>query len=225
MQRDSLVAYLDIFSADGSAASINAHIEEQYTRRGFQLIGFYTTDEFSTIAPRLFGEDFSFERRTKDRQPGDVQTQAAGQHYHSYEQAQNEFKALAAAHPDLAAYIKLGQSYEGRDMFALKITRDAAADHTNKPDVLITGCHHAREWISVEAPIYFANQLVNNYASDDFVRQMLDHLQIWIVPIVNPDGLAFSQSAPPGVNDGTRMWRKNRRPITLGACASTVGVD
>ena len=100
-----------------------------------------------------------------------AQTQAASQHYHSYEQAQNEFKALAAAHPDLAAYVKLGQSYEGRDIFALKITRDAAADHTNKPDVLITGCHHAREWISVEAPIYFANQLINNYASDDFVRQ------------------------------------------------------
>jgi Zinc carboxypeptidase. len=225
MQRDSLVAYLDIFSADGSASSINAHIEEQYTRRGFHLIGFYTTDEFSTIAPRLFGEDFSFERRPKDRQPGDVQTQVASQHYHSYEQAQNEFKALAAAHPDLAAYVKLGQSYEGRDIFALKITRDAAADHTNKPDVLITGCHHAREWISVEAPIYFANQLIANYASDDFVHQMLDHLQIWIVPIVNPDGLAFSQSAPPGVSDGTRMWRKNRRPITLGSCASTVGAD
>jgi len=225
MERDSLVAYLDIFSADGSAASINAHIEEQYTRRGFHLIGFYTTDEFSRVAPQLFGEDFNFERSTKDHQPGNVRTQAAGDHYHSYEQAQSEFKALAAAHPDLAAYVKLGQSYEGREIFALKITRDAAADNSNKPDVLITGCHHAREWISVESPIYFANQLINNYASDAFVRQTVDHLQIWIVPIVNPDGLAFTQSGPPGVNDGTRMWRKNRRPIALGSCASTVGAD
>jgi carboxypeptidase T len=225
MQRDSLVAYLDIFSTDDSAAAINAHVEEQYTRRGFPLVGFYTTDEFSTVAPRLFGEDFSFARRTKDPQPGGVQTQAAGGHYHSYQQAQDEFKALAAARPDLAAYVKLGQSYEGRDIFALKITRDAAADNTNKPDVLITGCHHAREWISVESPIYFANQLVNNYATDSFVRQIVDHLQIWVVPIVNPDGLAFSQSAPPGVMNGTRLWRKNRRPITLDACASAVGVD
>jgi carboxypeptidase T len=225
MERDGLVAYLDVFSTDGSAQSIQEHAEEQYTRRGFHLIGFYTTDEFSRVAPRLFGEEFDFGRAAKDRQPGGVQTQAAGgDRYHSYEQAQSEFKALAAAHPDLAAYVKLGQSYEGRDIFALKITRDAAADNTDKPDVLITGCHHAREWISVESPVYFANQLINNYAGDGFVRQAVDHLQIWIVPIVNPDGLAFSQSAP-GVNDGTRMWRKNRRPIALGACASTVGAD
>jgi carboxypeptidase T len=225
MRRDSLVAYLDIFAADGSASSINAHIEEQYTRRGFHLAGYYTADEFSTVAPRLFGEEFNLTPRDKDHKAGGVRMQAASDHYHSYEAAQNEFKALAAAHPDLAAYVTLGKSYEGRDIFALKITRDAAADDANKPDVLITGCHHAREWISVESPIYFANQLINNYATDSFTRQAVDRLQIWIVPIVNPDGLAFTQSVPAGVNDGTRMWRKNRRPITLDSCASTVGVD
>lgn len=225
MQRGSLVAYLDVFTSDGSAASVNAHIEEAYTGRGFRLAGFYTTDEFASVAPRLFGEEFRFGRQAKDAPAGGVRTQAAGDHYHSYEQAQNEFKALAEAHPDLAAYVKLGQSYEGRDIFALKITRDAAAADSNKPDVLITGCHHAREWISVESPIYFAHQLINNYASDSFVRQAVDHLQIWIVPIVNPDGLVFSQSASPGVSDGTRMWRKNRRPFTIASCGPTVGVD
>ena len=225
MQRGSLVAYLDIFAGDGSAASINAHVEEQYTRRGLHLAGLYTTDEFSQLAPRLFGESFSFGGRDKDRQAGGVRTQAASNHYHTYDQAQAEFKALAAAHPDLAAYVKIGQSYEGRDLFALKITRDAAAESTTKPDVLVTGCHHAREWISVESPIYFANQLIGRYDSDSAVRQAVDRLQIWVVPIVNPDGFVFSQSAPPGTSDGTRMWRKNRRPITIDACASSVGVD
>jgi carboxypeptidase T len=225
MQRGPLVAYLDIFSSDGSAASINAHVEEQYTRRGFLLAGFYTTDEFSQLSPRLFGEDFSFGRRSKDHKASDVRTQAAADHYHTYDQAQAEFRALAAAHPDLAAYVPVGHSYEGREIFALKITRDAAAENSAKPDVLITGCHHAREWISVESPIYFANQLIARYETDSAVRQAVDHLQIWIVPIVNPDGFVFSQSAPPGISDGTRMWRKNRRPITLDACASAVGVD
>jgi carboxypeptidase T len=225
MQRGSLVAYLDIFTSDDSAASINAHVEEQYTQRGFELAGFYTTDEFAAVAPRLFGEDFRFGERGKNHKAGDVRTQAATDHYHTYDQAQSEFKALAAAHPELAAYVRIGQSYEGRDIFALKITRDAAADSSAKPDVLITGCHHAREWISVEAPIYFANQLIARYDTDSQVRQAVDHLQIWIVPIVNPDGFVFTQSAPPGVSDGTRMWRKNRRPITIDPCASALGVD
>ena len=226
MQRDSLIAYLDVFTADGSAASIKAHIEEQYTRRGFALAGFFTTDEFSVAAPRLFGEEFNFGGRPKERRPGDVRTVAADAHYHTYDQAQSEFKAIAAAHPDLAAYAKLGQSYEGRDIFALKITRGAAAaDDASKPDVLVTGCHHAREWISVESPIYFANQLVDNYATDSLIHQTLDQMQIWIVPIVNPDGLVYSQSAAPGSSDGTRLWRKNRRPMNLGSCASAVGAD
>ncbi|HJQ22684.1 MAG TPA: M14 family metallopeptidase [Blastocatellia bacterium] len=224
MRRGSLIAYLDLFSSDGSPQAINAHREAQYTRRGFYLAGFYTTAEFSALAPRLFGEPFNFGTPAGDYKTASLRAQATD-HYHSYEQAQSEFKALAAAHPELAAYVRIGQSYEGREIFALKITRDAAATDTSKPDVLITGCHHAREWISVESPVYFANQLINQYASDSLVRQALDHLQIWIVPIVNPDGLAYSQSGSATVSDGTRMWRKNRRPITLGACASSVGVD
>ncbi|HKQ03635.1 MAG TPA: M14 family metallopeptidase [Blastocatellia bacterium] len=225
MRRGALIAYLDVFSTDGSRQAIDAHVEAQYTGRGFQLAGFYTTEEFSMLAPRLFGEAFSFGPRNPNDKTANMRTQAAGDHYHTYEQTQNEFKALAAAHPDLAAYVRIGQSYEGREIFALKITRDAAADNTSKPDVLITGCHHAREWISVESPVYFANQLINQYASDSGVRQAVDHLQIWIVPIVNPDGLVYSQSGSATISDGTRMWRKNRRPITLSPCASTVGVD
>jgi hypothetical protein len=75
----------------------------------------------------------------------------------------------------------------------------------------------------VEAPIYFANQLINNYATDSFVHQVLDQMQVWIVPIVNPDGFVYTQSA--NANDGTRLWRKNRRPINLGPCASATGAD
>src|SRR5262249_60769876 len=132
----------------------------------------------------------------------------------SYEQAITEFKALESAHPDLARYVKLGSSFEGREIFALKVSRDASLDDASKPDVLITGCHHAREWISVETPIYIANQLLNGYTTDS-IKFLVDNLQIWIVPIVNPDGLTYSQGSPNDQMDGMRTWRKNRRPLSL----------
>jgi len=225
MSDGSRIAYLDIFKADGSPASLSAHIDEQYTQRGYTVLGLYTFEEFSGVAPRLFsGKSFNEGRPAKPAQPGNIHTTAGNNHYHTYDQARDEFRALANAHPDIASYVKLGSSYEGRDIFALKISKNPGVDDQSKPDVLITGCHHAREWISVETPIYFANQLINNYETDSFARSVVDRLQVWIVPIVNPDGLVFSQSAPESDN-GTRLWRKNRRPMSLGSCVSATGVD
>jgi murein tripeptide amidase MpaA len=226
MRDGSRLAYLDIFQSDGSDASINTHITERYARRGYKLEGFYTAEEFADRAPQLFpGKSFEAGRRSKSTRSGAVSLALANGNFHSYEQTLNEFKALATAHPDLAVYSKLGSSFEGRDIFALKISKNATIDDASKPDVLITGLHHAREWISVESPVYFANRLLNGYATEDSARYLVDHLQIWIVPIVNPDGLNYTQASPNDQMDPVRLWRKNRRPISAGNCTSGTGVD
>ncbi|HEX8087400.1 MAG TPA: M14 family metallopeptidase, partial [Blastocatellia bacterium] len=226
MRNDSLAAYLDIFSSDGSQASINSHIREQYTKRGNKLVGFYTPEQFAGVAGRLFpGKSFDAGPRANKPKGGEIRPALANGRFHSYEETVAEFKSLATSRPDLARYVRLGPSYEGREIFALKISKDASVDDSTKSDVLITGCHHAREWISVESPVYFANRLVNSYAMDDSIKYLVDHLQIWIVPIMNPDGLTFSQGSPNDGMDIQRMWRKNRRPINAGGCVSSTGVD
>lgn len=226
MRSDSFIAYLDIFSSDGSESSINSHIQEQYTKRGNKLVGFYTPEEFESVAPRLFpGKSFDSRRRANRPKAGEIRPALANGRFHSYEETLTEFKSLANSRPDLARYVKLGSSYEGREIFALKISKDASVDDSTKPDVLITGCHHAREWISVESPVYYANRLINDYATDDSIKYLVDHLQIWIVPIMNPDGLTYSQASPNEGMNGQRMWRKNRKPINVGSCVSSVGVD
>lgn len=225
MTEGSLVAYLDVFRSDGSVESINSHIRNEYSERGFKLAGLFTPEEFADVAPKLFrGKKFDAGRKRISAE-GALRATLAEGGFHSYEEARTEFKALADSHPDLAQYVTLGTSFEGREIFALKITRGGAVDDPSKPDVLITGCHHAREWISVETPVYFANQLINGYANNDHVRHLVDRLQIWVVPIVNPDGLTFSQGSPNDSFDVTRLWRKNRRTLTFGSCLSTVGVD
>lgn len=224
MRNDSLIAYLDVFPGDGSPESINRHVEERYTRRGYELYGFFTPEEFADQVGRFFpGKQFEAGRHTKQDRSGIELTLADGR-FHSYQETLDEFSSLAQSHPDLARVVNLGPTFEGRQVFALKITRDPTTNDVTKPDVLITGCHHAREWISVEPPVYFAKQLINGYATDDSVKQLVDHLQIWVVPIVNPDGLNYSQGSPNDQLDGLRMWRKNRRPVS-GECGSSVGVD
>lgn len=220
MREGSRIAYLDIFPSDGSPESISAHIAQQYTGRGYKLRGFYTSEQFARVAPRFFPGK-NFEMGGAD----EIRIALANGKFHSYDQTLSEFKSLATAHRDLARYVKLGSSFEGREIFALKISKDAAVDDASKPDVLITGCYHAREWISVESPVYVANKLVNDYESNDSIKYLVDHLQVWIVPIVNPDGLTYTQNSANDNTDPVRLWRKNRRPISIGSCVSSVGVD
>ncbi len=105
MRDGSRVAYLDIFSSDGSRASIDAHMAEQYTRRGYKLAGFYSPEEFADIAPRLFpGKNFDAGRRAKRGPAGDLRIALANGKFHSYDDTITEFKALAASHPGLARY-------------------------------------------------------------------------------------------------------------------------
>lgn len=131
--------------------------------------------------------------------------------YHTYESAVQELQDLAKQHPDLAQFIVLGKSAEGRDLVALKISSDAKSDTSRKKGVVITGLTHAREWATMESAMKVAKDLVNGYGKDEKVKQKLDKLEIWVVPFVNPDGYVFSRNE-------IGWWRKNMRPITNTGC-------
>lgn len=130
------------------------------------------------------------------------QTSANGD-YHSYQEAEEKLYELAERFPHLAQVFSIGQSIEGREIYVVKISDNVTVDET-EPNVFIMGCHHAREWISVEMPLLFAQHLLENYPADAGVRRAVEGAQVYILPIVNPDGLEFSIHY-------YRMWRKNRR--------------
>jgi murein tripeptide amidase MpaA len=129
------------------------------------------------------------------------------ENYHSYEQVIGTLKELEKKHPDLAKTYVIARTAEGRDVMAIRITKGASSDEAcNKPGLLVTGCHHAGEWTSMEAPLSMAERLVTSYDKDGQVKKRLDSGEIWIVPLLNPDGYEFARVEYP-------FWRKNRRPI------------
>lgn len=83
---------------------------------------------------------------------------------------------------------------------------DNAWEEENEPEVLIMGGHHAKELISVSVPLMFAEFLAENYSSNITVKNIVDSTEIWIVPLVNPDGYEYAW-------EGHTDWRKNRRPV------------
>ena len=134
--------------------------------------------------------------------------------YHSYGELEAELQSLEQAFPLLASLSVIGTSLEQRNIYALKISDNAAQEEDGEVEVLFLGCHHAREWISVEVPLLLARFLLENYGTDARVRRLVDESEIWIVPLVNPDGLEYSIHF-------YRYWRKNRRFNSPGS----YGVD
>ncbi|UCD16702.1 MAG: immune inhibitor A [Candidatus Zixiibacteriota bacterium] len=111
-------------------------------------------------------------------------------------------------HPGLVSEkLVIGQSLEGRDIWAIKISDNPAVDE-DEPEVLYTAAIHAREVITPEILLHFMDYLTNNYETDPDVRLLVDNRELWFVPIVNPDGYAYNETVAP---EGGGLWRKNRR--------------
>jgi len=133
--------------------------------------------------------------------------------YHSSLELETELRLLEADHPQLCRVLEIGRSLEGRPLYGLKISDNPALDES-EPAVVFLGCHHAREWISVEVPLLLGRHLLESYSTDPGVRALVDGGEIWVVPLVNPDGLEYSIHV-------YRYWRKNRRANSDGS----FGVD
>lgn len=121
--------------------------------------------------------------------------------YHTYDDAK-VFLEQQCNESRLCTWIpSIGQSWEGRDIFAMRITRGSGK---RKPKVFFQGQQHSREWISTPTVQYIALNLIGQYRTNRDVRKSLNDYEYIIVPIVNPDGYVYSWT-------DERFWRKNRR--------------
>jgi carboxypeptidase T len=120
--------------------------------------------------------------------------------YKNYGAISEHLTQLAARAPELTSLETIGRSIEGRPILALRIG-GTAADAT---PMLVNGTQHAREWIAAMVSTCVADRLVRGYATDPAIRTFVDHTELWVVPVVNPDGYQHSWGS-------NRYWRKNRR--------------
>ena len=130
-------------------------------------------------------------------------------HYHSYESLTEILENTAKEYPDIAILYSIGKTFEGRDIWALKISDNPSVNEPEEPEVLYIGMHHAREWISHEIPLFFIDYIVNNYGRDPRTTFVVNNRQMWIVPMLNPDGYVYDGN---GDYSNRGNWRKNREP-------------
>ncbi|MFN0196381.1 MAG: M14 family zinc carboxypeptidase, partial [Planctomycetaceae bacterium] len=111
-----------------------------------------------------------------------------------------QLDSLVLANPTLASTFLVGTSIENRAIRGIAISTGGAG----KPAIVFNSCQHAREWISPMVTMYIADQLLSQYNIDPELTSLVNNVDFYIIPVVNPDGYVHTW----GPN---RLWRKNRR--------------
>jgi Zinc carboxypeptidase len=145
--------------------------------------------------------------------------------YRTIAQIDSATNILSLWFPQIFTRVQLpDNSVEGRPVFALRMRAGAGSA---RRAVLIVGGTHARELMNPDAIIELAIDLLLSYSNGtniryggktftaDDVKLVMDAMDIWLLPCVNPDGRHYVMT----VDD---MWRKNRRDNPGTTCE---GVD
>ncbi len=137
-----------------------------------------------------------------DAKPTDYQLPDQ-QAYYRLQKMESEIAILTKQYSGIVATKKLTpKTAEGRDIQAIKISDNVAQDEDEKVVVLLGG-EHAREWLAVSTVFLLMKNFVQQYNTDARIKKLVDSWEIWIVPIMNPDGYIYSWTE-------NRYWRKNR---------------
>ena len=86
--------------------------------------------------------------------------------YHNYPEMVGEIQQAEADFPDIVHVFSIGKSYQGRDIWAAKISDNVATDE-DEPEVLIDALHHAREHLTTEQALATLKWLTQDYGTDD----------------------------------------------------------
>ncbi len=134
--------------------------------------------------------------------------------FYSYEEIVLEIHQLESNYPDIVKVQSIGQSWEGRDIWAVKISDNVSLEESNEAEALFMANIHAREMITPEIIMYFMHWLIDNYNIDPRATYLANNRQIWLIPTINPDGRVYvftGDNNNTWSNGNPIAWRKNKR--------------
>ena len=116
-------------------------------------------------------------------------------------------ETFVSSHPDLVEVIDLPNKTYGYDGAAtvafdgeavssarvqMKLYRIHGVNDCALHGIFIYGSPHAREWVPKHALVEVIYRLLKNYGTDDYLTALLDEVDVFYVPDVNPDGSMYS---------------------------------
>lgn len=109
--------------------------------------------------------------------------------YHENDDIEAEFVAWAAAYPSLFSYQSIGTTVQGRNLWMAKISDNVSQDEP-EIEVKYISTMHGDELTGLENCIKFIDTLLTGYGIDPELTELVDDYEIYIMPLMNPDGRA-----------------------------------
>jgi hypothetical protein len=154
--------------------------------------------------------------------------------FYTYETLTDTLKEWAAKYPgffrlyDLTSMIdsRFGfkKTWQGRTVWGVRVSSSPAFNDPDRPKIIIEGSHHGDEWMGFQTAMKLLEVLVKAYQKKELsdvsginasmsnwsaarLSWLVDNRDIWVIPMVNPDGATYDQSVAPSGG----IWRKNCR--------------
>ena len=121
------------------------------------------------------------------------------------------FYYLYETYPSQITLLELGHTVQNRSIMALRIKGPEKSDH-EKQIIFVTSLTYGNDWVSLVSTLHLTYQLIER-AQDNI--DLLENFEWIIVPMMNPDGLAYTV-------EEDRFFKNNRNPEYNKICP---GVD
>lgn len=112
--------------------------------------------------------------------------------YHTLDDIYQWLADLALKYPTIVEMTSIGKSFEGREIFVISLNKQQA-----KPVVIVEGGIHGNEWVATEFVTYLAFHLIHAINTGDRSNRLVEiagRYHWYLIPIVNPDGYAYSHN-------------------------------
>jgi hypothetical protein len=144
--------------------------------------------------------------------------------YPSYTDILDTLTNRADTYPSLCQLFDLGPTAgsAGRHIWALKISDNVGVEE-DEPEMKYIANMHGDEVVGVMMCLNMIDYLLSNYGTDPRVTNIVDSMELWIIPTMNPDGYmsvtrynahgvdlnrAFPEGAPPNPEPNTIIGRE-----------------
>lgn len=107
--------------------------------------------------------------------------------YHDYPALTTLLQQYTNDHPSVCRLISIGRSVQNRELWAMKLT-DQPGVASGKPRVRLAGTMHGDEPLGAEMCLYLIDLLANGSPTNARVANLLASTEVWVLPLLNPDG-------------------------------------
>lgn len=109
--------------------------------------------------------------------------------YYSIAEFQAFMQTTAAAYPEICELQQFGSSVQNRPLYFMKIS-DNVSQNEAEPEVKLVGSIHGDETVGFVMLTRLIQLLTEQYATDPRIANIVNNTEIWIAPLMNPDGYA-----------------------------------